>query len=126
VRWVMVPPMIRPHCKLCLMSPRTKRVLFGDNTKTYLVSKVTVRRGTRIVGRFCIQADNTVGGNSSIVILEEDVVADAVILKLRASSIVQRGVSVGNAAGLASSPFWPRSRRSRGRQSGRDGAAAGR
>lgn len=73
-----------------------KTVLFGDNTKTYLVSKVTVRRGTRIIGRFCIQADNTVGGNSSIVILEEDVVADAVILKLRASSIVQRGVSVGN------------------------------
>jgi hypothetical protein len=72
-----------------------KTVLFGDNAKIYLVTSVIVRQGTQIIGSMCLQSDNTVGGNSSVISLEPDVAADEVILKIPDASILQRGISVG-------------------------------
>ena len=81
-----------------------KTILFDDSTKVYLVSQITVRKGTRIFGPLCIETDNSVGGNGSVILLEEDVVADAIVLKIPDSSILQRGISVShrNRVGLIS------------------------
>ena len=73
-----------------------KSILFGDNARVYSASSITVRQGTRIIGSMCVRADNTVGGNNSVIIFEAGVVAEAVVLKIPDSSILQRGVSIGD------------------------------